>query len=144
MLCVVINERCYNRGVYFYGQQWGINWYDRIYDVIDEVSYKPMSLWPGSTVFIKLPQLQTYVWALCVKLCSGCIHRLYKEESCNRTCIILGQYMKLTADPSRSYTIKRALPVAPVVLAIWSVQLPFRPRTCSDHWYLLVHVRLLL
>jgi hypothetical protein len=30
----------------------GSNWYHRISDSIGEVSYKPMSLQPGSTVFI--------------------------------------------------------------------------------------------
>jgi hypothetical protein len=28
----------------YHGYQWGMNWYHKIFDAVDELSYKPMSL----------------------------------------------------------------------------------------------------
>jgi hypothetical protein len=49
--CVVINECC-NIGMKCYRKQWGISWYHIISDVIVEVSYKPITLQPGLTVYV--------------------------------------------------------------------------------------------
>jgi len=44
IICVLINEFYSNRAVYRYGEQWEINSYHRISDVIGEMSQEPMLL----------------------------------------------------------------------------------------------------
>jgi hypothetical protein len=78
---------------------WGTNWYHRIYDATEEVSYKPMSLWQSSTVS-SLSSLQdlnpSNPFRACAKYSDRCASIYHASGASNweSLCEIIWKYLK--------------------------------------------------
>jgi hypothetical protein len=95
-----------------------INWYGRVSDAIGEVSYKPMSLQPGSTVYSSYAhyQIKGYpgvaVWihtcvTLALDVClSGQVHTLLTLASDERSPYILNSRLNGLQNKFRRYEEK--------------------------------------